>query len=182
MYGHDELTKDGEGYIYWKGIHVEHYSFHDDNAESLAAGELVNRCRKLEALGVPVTIGTAIWFSSWYDGFETREDIDRLPALLRALILKPRDIYENARGGFAWIAQTHTADGDTWPTSATVCIHERGGMQSTFLLQADDYGGFYHPLRALGWTTAQMGQRKDNGCCYATGEQVLGFFLHKLYV
>ncbi|AFZ27275.1 hypothetical protein Cylst_5241 [Cylindrospermum stagnale PCC 7417] len=56
------LTKDHHGYIYWKGDHVEHYSFRGDyEVEKAAAQELAARCKHLEAIGVEPSVITAIW-------------------------------------------------------------------------------------------------------------------------
>jgi hypothetical protein len=55
FYGIENLTKDHRGYVYWKGIHVEHYSFQDPVREKEAAEELAAVCRKLEAQGEQVT-------------------------------------------------------------------------------------------------------------------------------
>lgn len=59
-----ELTKDWEGYVYWKGNHVEHYSFDrrvdGPSQEAAAARELVTRCLQLERLGLPVNSRTAL--------------------------------------------------------------------------------------------------------------------------
>ncbi len=62
--GVEHLAKDHAGYIYWKGIPVEHYSFYGKNAyeeEKEAAIELGRRCRILESKGIPVTCNAAIW-------------------------------------------------------------------------------------------------------------------------
>lgn len=55
------LTKRGDGYVYWRGVEVEHYSFREDvEAEQAAARKLVANCLALEALGLPVNARTAI--------------------------------------------------------------------------------------------------------------------------
>jgi hypothetical protein len=55
FHGIENLTRDHEGYVYWKGRHVEHYSFREADEERVAAQELAATCRKLETLGFPVT-------------------------------------------------------------------------------------------------------------------------------
>lgn len=65
-YGVEHLTKDHAGYIYWKGIEVEHYSFHDYESAKAAAEELARRCMSLEAQGKEVNGTTAIW--GWQEG------------------------------------------------------------------------------------------------------------------
>lgn len=59
--GIEHLTQDTEGYIYWKGHQVEHYSFHDADAELAAAHELAARCLWLESQDTPITSQTAVW-------------------------------------------------------------------------------------------------------------------------
>lgn len=61
LFGIKHLTKDHEGYIYWKGEHVEHYNFRDADEERREAIELADRCRHLERIGVSVNNITAIW-------------------------------------------------------------------------------------------------------------------------
>lgn len=60
-HGIEHLTKDHEGYVYWKGIQVEHYDFRDYDEAGKAAQELASRCRQLETAGVPVNCTNAIW-------------------------------------------------------------------------------------------------------------------------
>jgi hypothetical protein len=62
--GVEHLTRDHEGYIYWKGIQVEHFSFSGKGCqerEKAAAEELARRCRILESKGIPVSCAHAIW-------------------------------------------------------------------------------------------------------------------------
>lgn len=60
FYGFSDLSKGHDGYVHWKGRHVEHYSFDDVGRERLAAQELVRRCQTLEALGFPVNGRTVL--------------------------------------------------------------------------------------------------------------------------
>jgi hypothetical protein len=67
----EHLTRDHEGYIYWKNHQVEHYSFRYSKVDSdgvsgfeqerKAALELARRCRLLEERGEPVNCTNAIW-------------------------------------------------------------------------------------------------------------------------
>jgi hypothetical protein len=54
LHGIEHLTIDHQGYVYWKGQNIEHYSFKDKTAEKQAAIELAKRCRMLEEKGFPV--------------------------------------------------------------------------------------------------------------------------------
>ncbi len=63
LHGIEHMTIDHEGYVYWKGQHVEHYDFpfafsKDGKTEAL---RLANRCQHLEKKGVEVSVTTAIW-------------------------------------------------------------------------------------------------------------------------
>lgn len=59
--GIEFLTQDLQGYIYWKGQLVEHYSFDDRVEEKLAAEELARRCKLLEERSQPVNMTTAVY-------------------------------------------------------------------------------------------------------------------------
>lgn len=62
FHGIDYLTIDHEGYVYWRGIRVEHYTpswAYSAEAKGQAL-KLADICRNLEAQGTPVT-GTAVW-------------------------------------------------------------------------------------------------------------------------
>lgn len=182
LHGIEELTKDGEGYVYWRGVHVEHYSFgwsEDGQARKAeSAAHLAACCRHIEALGIPVTCGSAVWYWSWFADL-TPEILSNLPPLVRLLIVAHRDLYQDAAGRFCWLAERERIPGDEYRTTARVCVCD-DGEQSSFMLESDELGNFYHPLTALGWQIAQMGQGKDSGCCYATTAQVLAWFRDKM--
>jgi hypothetical protein len=57
------LTKDSQGFVYWKGEQVEHYSYQEGSKESAAAGRLADRCRQLEAIDFPVNSRTVLFES-----------------------------------------------------------------------------------------------------------------------
>lgn len=56
----ENLTRKPSGYVYWKGICVEHYSHTDPEASKRDAEDLAARCRSLEAKGFPVTWGNLL--------------------------------------------------------------------------------------------------------------------------
>lgn len=60
FHGIEHLTRDHEGYVYWKNRCVEHYSYDDKDRENAAAARLAARCQALESKGLPVTGRTAI--------------------------------------------------------------------------------------------------------------------------
>lgn len=55
LHGVPHITKDANCYVYYKGKHVEHYSYRDEQAEENAAWHLYWKCRDLERLGIPVS-------------------------------------------------------------------------------------------------------------------------------
>ena len=63
-HGIEHLRKDHRGYVYWKGVQVDHFSFDRYEEAREAAIELADRCRTLEMLGLPVSTAHQAW---WYD-------------------------------------------------------------------------------------------------------------------
>ncbi|MBY0464190.1 MAG: hypothetical protein K2W33_04530 [Burkholderiales bacterium] len=55
LHGQQHLTKDQEGNVFWKGHHIEHYSFKDKAAEAVAAKELARVCLTAESRGLAMT-------------------------------------------------------------------------------------------------------------------------------
>lgn len=51
FHGIQHLTRDHEGYVYWRGVRVEHYSYSDHMREREAATRLADACLQLEADG-----------------------------------------------------------------------------------------------------------------------------------
>lgn len=60
LFGIEHLTRDSQGYVYWRGKHVEHYSHSDMDAMKEEAQGLASRCLQLESKGFPVNSRTAI--------------------------------------------------------------------------------------------------------------------------
>lgn len=57
LHGHEGVTMDASGYVYWRGREVEHFSYHwrDRRDEESAAKRLKLTCQALEAAGKTVT-------------------------------------------------------------------------------------------------------------------------------
>lgn len=66
FYGLENLTQDTRGYVYWKGISVEHFDHVDSAKGAAAAHRLVDKCHRLEANGFPVNSRTVLQ-KSCYD-------------------------------------------------------------------------------------------------------------------
>jgi hypothetical protein len=64
--GVEHMTRDHEGFVYWKGIQVEHYSHMDDIQALKELKELERRCLILESKGIKVNSSSAIW--NWNEG------------------------------------------------------------------------------------------------------------------
>ena len=56
----EHVTKDTEGFIYWKGAQVEHFSHMTYEEECEETAKLAQRCLSLEKKGVKVN-GSALW-------------------------------------------------------------------------------------------------------------------------
>ena len=63
FHGIEHLTRNHEGYVLWKGKHVEHYdspwAYSADGKKQ--AEELARRCRILESRGVIPTTKSTVW-------------------------------------------------------------------------------------------------------------------------
>jgi hypothetical protein len=59
--GVENLTRDTRGFVYWKGIEVEHYSHRDYEKMKKDAKELGRRCRIIESSGQEVSCKSVIW-------------------------------------------------------------------------------------------------------------------------
>ena len=58
LHGVEHLTKDHNGFVFWRGIEVEQYSIRDFKQERVAATQLGETCRRLEELGITVSSRT----------------------------------------------------------------------------------------------------------------------------
>lgn len=63
LHGIEYLTINHEGFVHWRGKHVEHYdisfAFSDKGRE--ATLELASRCRYLEKKGIEVNMTNVVW-------------------------------------------------------------------------------------------------------------------------
>ncbi len=58
LHGIEYLTKDNQGFVYWKERPVEHYSYADEVKEKIAAQKLATDCKLLESDGLEVSAWT----------------------------------------------------------------------------------------------------------------------------
>jgi len=64
LHGHENLSYDEQGYIYWRGIEVEH--FNRPLEQEGDAHQLAIVCAHLDAIGVSVSTATAVYYSQWF--------------------------------------------------------------------------------------------------------------------
>jgi len=163
-FGNRNLTKDGVGYVYWKGIQIEHFSFRDQNAEDKAAKELAGRCINLEIIGVPVTGGTTVWFKDWFEYMPKDHKY-------KGVLASCPHFYEHAETHrIGWISSRRPKNKNN-----SVLFIWDGKKVSFEEIEGDELGGTYHPLRRLGWAIPDIGQGKDLGLCYSNLEQITAF-------
>lgn len=70
----EHLTRDHEGYVYWKGHHVEHWNsclVHSEEGRRQGL-ELARRCMIIEERGEVPDVGKTVWF--WPSDEETYTD------------------------------------------------------------------------------------------------------------
>lgn len=65
-HGVENMTQDLEGYIYWKEIRIEHYSFDEYEEADIAIKKLESECKTIESKGLEVTSLrlSALWSSN----------------------------------------------------------------------------------------------------------------------
>lgn len=67
----EHLVRDHEGYVYWKGQRIEHYSFRNYRRERDAAIELAKKCRLMEQRGLQVNLMNLMAFVEYEYGSQT---------------------------------------------------------------------------------------------------------------
>lgn len=67
FHGIENMTEDLEGFIYWKHIKIEHYSFSDYKKEEESAIELAHKCKYLESKGTKPTLSAVLNFGEKND-------------------------------------------------------------------------------------------------------------------
>jgi hypothetical protein len=151
----EHLHKDGQGFVYWKGSQVEHYSFNDIEQERLAAHRLAAKCRHLEGLGLVPSSSTAAWYYSWFEPLNPHSCYLDLLAALPGL-------YQSKDGELVFVSR--------WGTQAIHWHSERGArrvdnIDTTFATGEYSFAG----LERRGYRMLQAGQPEHCGPCYADG-------------
>ena len=166
FHGIPELEKDSQGFIYWKGVEVEHYSHDDEIAQRIETYELASRCLRLERKGIPVKSSTVIHRWNWF------RDIDMLlHHKLQSFLVNVGDIYESKDNpniiAFEYGDDVYIADGMIICTLMLKCNIDRAWEERGAVL--------YHIMRDMGYQTARMGQLSYQGINYASLEQVINY-------
>ena len=167
MYGIENLTQDHEGYVYWRGKQVEHYSYsssHRDEAIA-AAKKLASNCILLEEKGFPVNSRTAIdkltlsapagtpWLAAmtrYYTFFEKEGE----PTIG---IFYPNHREEEPLGAFA----CRRVNGElqtTWHEGAYEAYHHFAAKGFSSADHLDDYDSFAAVIEKTGVTAPELAQ------------------------
>lgn len=159
------ITKCHEGFIYWKGIHIEHFSFRDPTEEQEAINHLCIRCAHLEKIGVPVNISTVVWHWSWFASSQQRDPWNNI-------LLSIHSLYVHKKTGEVAIPSNHRHElGSNAPIAYASYLGGTGALQHI----AGHPNGEYHAFLAAGFAYANVGQDQHLGLCYATREQMITF-------
>ena len=175
-----EAVRVGEGYIYYKGQQVEHYSHRseEEDRERRDLADLLARCVKAESLGLTINSGTVIWCWSWFAGMDNNHPYLPLMRTLPGLWVRPTEKHPHPSlpDGYYNIGddghELLIEKGDTfwlWDGKELKSYHPPG---------PDVFGSYYHNLVALGWHLANAGQNVQAGqvVVYATTEGLTAFF------
>lgn len=170
FHGIEELHKDCEGFVYWRGIQVEHYSYSHDKAdqERVSAADLALRCRHIEALGLKVNGTKVVWCWSWFAELTPHE-----PFL--ALFDKLSGVYENDEGVLLFTgpaAESLGAGAVQWNGSQKSLLKRTEPLDPLGL--QDEFG--YHGMRKMGFDILKAGQEAHLGTCYCIGSDLIHAF------
>jgi hypothetical protein len=135
LYGVEHLTQDHEGYVYWKDIRVDHYSFRDADEGRAAALQLEQRCLMLEARGFPVNGRTV----DARDCYEAEAGTPWMYALTRYYSFLEKD---GVVTGIFY--RTHQGEG----LPEVVCVSQSGGIAELHF-DSSAYAA-YHRLQDAG--------------------------------
>ena len=164
--GVEHVTRDLQGYVYWKGNHIEHFTFSAMDAAHLKAitQRLGEKCRHIEALGLPVCGST--YLNSWLD--EMPIDFSQV---YKELLCLTGSLYENPDGRAIFPLNGRTEDG--WPVEARFLEVKDGTITEHSLpLRIGDVP--YHALTGpWGCRLAQCGQPEHIGPGAASLDQVM---------
>jgi hypothetical protein len=164
--GVERVTRNHQGYVYWKGNRIEHFTFSAMDAAHLKAitQRLAEKCRHIEALGLPVC-GSA-YLNNWLDEMP----IDFSDAYKQLLYLTGC-LYEHPDGCAVFTLDGKTEEG--WPVEARFLEVKEGIITERSLpLKAGDVS--YHAITGIwGCQLARCGQPEHTGAGAASLAQVM---------
>jgi len=164
--GVEHVTRDLQGYVYWKGNHIEHFTFSAMDAVRLKAitQHLAEKCQHIEALGLPVRGKT--YFNDWLAEMPTD-----FPGVYKQLLHLTGCLYEHADGRAIFNLEGRTEDG--WPVEARFLEVKDGIItEQSVPLKIGDVP--YHGITgAWGCRLAQCGQPEHTGPGAASLPQVM---------
>lgn len=164
--GVEHVTRDLQGYIYWKGNRIEHFTFSAMDAAHLKAitQRLVERCRHIEALGLPVCGRT--YFNDWL----AEMPVD-FADVYKQLLHLTGCLYEHPDGRAIFALDGKTEDG--WPVEARFLEVNDGIITERSLpLKIGDVP--YHGITgAWACRLARCGQPEHTGAGAASLAQVM---------
>ncbi len=164
--GVEHVTRDHQGYIYWKGSRIEHFTFSVMEEDQLkhTTQRLAERCRHIEALGLPVCGHSH--FNDWLQ--EMPLDF---PQAYKELLHFTGTPYEHEDGRAIFLMQGRTQDG--WPVEARFLAVKDGAITERSLpVRLGDVE--YHALTGqYGCRLARCGQAEHNGPGAASLAQIL---------
>lgn len=151
------LSKNAQGYVFYKGIEVEHYSFDTNDPverrrQYHCALDLEATCQKIESLGLPVNSHTVTWSYSWFEGFIAPHNLARF-------LSDVQDFYEHPDGRLGWYYRQNHKEFHIWHNSIVRKISSERVN--------------YERLIRCGWQVARCGQPKHLGTCFASTNGVL---------
>jgi hypothetical protein len=164
--GVEHVTRDLQGYVYWKKNRIEHFTFSAMDAVHLKAitKRLAEKCRHIEALGLPVCGST--YFNSWLD--EMPVDF---PDAYKQLVYLTGCLYEHPDGRAVFTLEGKTEDG--WPVEARFLEVKDGIITERSLpLKVGDVS--YHAITGMwGCRLARCGQPEHTGAGAASLAQIM---------
>lgn len=172
--GVEFVTRDLQGYVYWKGAVVEHFTFSAIPPERLKpmTEALARKCLHLERLGLPVT--GCNYLNGWLD--EMPVDF---PPIYKELLSLAGTFYEHSDGRSIFPLKEQTVNG--WPTEARFLeVHNGTIIERALPLEQGDVP--YHVITGkCGFQLAQCGQPHHTGPGAASLAQVMDWLQrHKI--
>ena len=94
LHGIEEITFDGVGYIFWKGVEIEHFNNPLDQSMADQTKEMTRRCWILESRGIKPDTMTAVWKwdekgngDKWEMAFQECEASDKAQAASKRICM-----------------------------------------------------------------------------------------------